>query len=178
MKYLITPPIHPRFIARGRLKPCLRSGYFLLWLSDCTMETCVLMAGVRVHQPGDTMQDVRMGDAKILFKKLRHFKMRNFVVQVIAAEGEQKASRALKEASEVIAESSSALQLRYLQVSWADFDKARTMSLCFMMPYMIPKLIQYGILRKCSILLYTDVVNYDIVGSIVLRKTNVVYYAT
>jgi len=35
---------------------------------------------------------------------------------VIAAEGEQKASRALKEASEVIAESSSALQLRYLQV--------------------------------------------------------------
>ena len=37
-------------------------------------------------------------------------------LQVIAAEGEQKASRALKEASEVIAESSSALQLRYLQV--------------------------------------------------------------
>ena len=39
-----------------------------------------------------------------------------FFPQVIAAEGEQKASRALKEASEVIAESSSALQLRYLQV--------------------------------------------------------------
>ena len=38
------------------------------------------------------------------------------VFKVIAAEGEQKASRALKEASEVIAESSSALQLRYLQV--------------------------------------------------------------
>ena len=37
--------------------------------------------------------------------------------KVIAAEGEQKASRALKEASEVIAESSSALQLRYLQAS-------------------------------------------------------------
>ncbi len=36
--------------------------------------------------------------------------------KVIAAEGEQKASRALREASEVIAESSSALQLRYLQV--------------------------------------------------------------
>lgn len=35
---------------------------------------------------------------------------------MIAAEGEQKASRALREASEVIAESSSALQLRYLQV--------------------------------------------------------------
>ena len=37
--------------------------------------------------------------------------------QVIAAEGEQKASKALREASEVIAESSSALQLRYLQVN-------------------------------------------------------------
>ena len=36
---------------------------------------------------------------------------------MIAAEGEQKASRALREASEVIAESSAALQLRYLQVS-------------------------------------------------------------
>ncbi|XP_071745653.1 band 7 protein AGAP004871 isoform X1 [Lepeophtheirus salmonis] len=35
--------------------------------------------------------------------------------KVIAAEGEQKASRALREASKVIAESSSALQLRYLQ---------------------------------------------------------------
>merc|ERR1712241_1239068 len=35
--------------------------------------------------------------------------------KVIAAEGEQKASKALREASEVIAESSSALHLRYLQ---------------------------------------------------------------
>eukprot|EP00093_Oithona_nana_P005668 05668.XXX_151688_146650_1 [CDS] Oithona nana genome sequencing. len=37
--------------------------------------------------------------------------------KVIAAEGEQKASRALREASEIISESSSALQLRYLQAS-------------------------------------------------------------
>ncbi|XP_076316380.1 mechanosensory protein 2-like isoform X2 [Tachypleus tridentatus] len=35
--------------------------------------------------------------------------------KLIAAEGEQKASRALREASEVIADSPSALQLRYLQ---------------------------------------------------------------
>eukprot|EP00093_Oithona_nana_P013923 13923.XXX_449523_446076_1 [CDS] Oithona nana genome sequencing. len=35
--------------------------------------------------------------------------------KVIAAEGEQKASRALRQAAEVIAESPSALQLRYLQ---------------------------------------------------------------
>lgn len=36
-------------------------------------------------------------------------------VQVIAAEGEHKASRALKEAADILNESSSALQLRYLQ---------------------------------------------------------------
>jgi len=35
--------------------------------------------------------------------------------KVIAAEGEQKASCALREASDIIAQSSSALQLRYLQ---------------------------------------------------------------
>ena len=35
--------------------------------------------------------------------------------KVIAADGEQKASRALKEASDIMSESPSALQLRYLQ---------------------------------------------------------------
>jgi hypothetical protein len=35
------------------------------------------------------------------------------IVQVIAAEGEQKASRALRQAADVIAESSSALQVLY-----------------------------------------------------------------
>ena len=35
--------------------------------------------------------------------------------QVIAAEGEQRASRALKAAADIIDESKSALQLRYLQ---------------------------------------------------------------
>uniref|UniRef100_A0A170YB07 Stomatin n=1 Tax=Triatoma infestans TaxID=30076 RepID=A0A170YB07_TRIIF len=35
--------------------------------------------------------------------------------KVIAAEGEMKAARSLKEASDVIAESPAALQLRYLQ---------------------------------------------------------------
>lgn len=39
-------------------------------------------------------------------------------LQVIAAEGEQKASRALREASEVIGDSPAALQLRYLQVKY------------------------------------------------------------
>ena len=37
-------------------------------------------------------------------------------VQVIASEGEQKASVALKEAADIIAQSPAALQLRYLQV--------------------------------------------------------------
>ena len=35
--------------------------------------------------------------------------------KVIAAEGEQKAARALKEASDIISESPAALQLQYLQ---------------------------------------------------------------
>jgi erythrocyte band 7 integral membrane protein len=35
--------------------------------------------------------------------------------KVISAEGEMKASRALKEASDIMCESSAALQLRYLQ---------------------------------------------------------------
>ena len=37
------------------------------------------------------------------------------LLQVIAAEGEMNASRALKEAADIISESPSALQLRYLQ---------------------------------------------------------------
>lgn len=36
--------------------------------------------------------------------------------KVIAAEGEQKAARALREASEIIGDSPAAIQLRYLQV--------------------------------------------------------------
>ena len=40
---------------------------------------------------------------------------------MIAAEGEQRASRALKEAADVIADSTQALQLRYLQVSFPIF---------------------------------------------------------
>ncbi len=48
---------------------------------------------------------------------------------MIAAEGEQKASRALRDASEVIAESSAALQLRYLQVSGR--RQAYDFSLCW-----------------------------------------------
>lgn len=41
--------------------------------------------------------------------------------KVIAAEGEQKAARALREASEIIGDSPAALQLRYLQVNYYHF---------------------------------------------------------
>ncbi|VDL81587.1 unnamed protein product [Nippostrongylus brasiliensis] len=47
--------------------------------------------------------------------KVERVEVKDVRLPVIVAEGEQKASRALKEAAEVIAESPSALQLRYLQ---------------------------------------------------------------
>ena len=35
----------------GRFKPCFGPGYFLLQLSNCMMETCMLgFAGARVHE--------------------------------------------------------------------------------------------------------------------------------
>jgi erythrocyte band 7 integral membrane protein len=39
----------------------------------------------------------------------------SFFQQVLAAEGEQRASRALKEAADIMAQSPAAIQLRYLQ---------------------------------------------------------------
>ena len=42
---------------------------------------------------------------------------------MIAAEGEQKSSKALKDASDIISSSPAALQLRYLQVSRASLKK-------------------------------------------------------
>jgi hypothetical protein len=44
---------------------------------------------------------------------------------VIAAEGEQKSSKALKEAADIIAQSPAALQLRYLQVGVLLFWRIR-----------------------------------------------------
>lgn len=52
--------------------------------------------------------------------------------KVIAAEGEQKASRALREASEVIGDSPAALQLRYLQVGAHASSRRRS---CFMVSF-------------------------------------------
>lgn len=54
-------------------------------------------------------------------------------VQVIAAEGEHKASRALKEAADIINESSSALQLRYLQ-TLTQISAEKNSTIIFPMP--------------------------------------------
>ena len=42
------PPSTPDF--SGKFKPCFRAGYFLLQLSEYMMGTCMLLAGVRVHE--------------------------------------------------------------------------------------------------------------------------------
>ena len=64
----------------------------------------------------------REARAKVTFVDKKDWNLQNTKYpQVIAAEGEQKASRALREASSTIAESSAALQLRYLQVSQEQF---------------------------------------------------------
>ena len=43
--------------------------------------------------------------------------------KVVAAEGEQKSSKALREAADIISQSPAALQLRYLQVNSKCFKK-------------------------------------------------------
>jgi len=53
--------------------------------------------------------------------------------KVIAAEGEQKASRALKEASDIISESPAALQLRYLQ-TLATISSEKNSTIVFPLP--------------------------------------------
>merc|ERR1712203_795142 len=60
--------------------------------------------------------------------------------KVIAAEGEQKASKALKEASDIISESPAALQLRYLQ-TLATISSEKNSTIIFPLPMeMISKL--------------------------------------
>merc|ERR1711936_974518 len=61
--------------------------------------------------------------------------------KVIAAEGEQKASRALKEASDIISESPAALQLRYLQ-TLATISSEKNSTIVFPIP--IELLAQFG----------------------------------
>ena len=79
------------------------------------------------------------------------------VFQIIAAEGEMKASRALKEASLVIAESPSALQLRYLQ-SLNSIAAEKNSTIIFPLPidllqgFMQRKWrISYSLKQKCRV---------------------------
>lgn len=65
-------------------------------------------------------------------------------LKVIAAEGEMNASRALKEASLVIAESPSALQLRYLQ-TLNTISAERNSTIIFPLPIDI---LQHFVSRK------------------------------
>merc|ERR1712241_1055953 len=61
--------------------------------------------------------------------------------KVIGAEGEQKASRALKEASDIISSSPAALQLRYLQ-TLATISSEKNSTIVFPIP--IELLAQFG----------------------------------
>ena len=47
---MMEPPFHPRLFWQSRSNPCLRPGFFLLQLQDCMLETCMLLAGLRVHE--------------------------------------------------------------------------------------------------------------------------------
>ncbi len=58
--------------------------------------------------------------------------------KVIAAEGEQKASRALKEASDIISESPAALQLRYLQ-TLTNISAEKNSTIIFPLPIEVMK---------------------------------------
>ena len=48
--FIICSPHPPRTSWARRSKPCFRPSYFQLQLSNCMMETCKLLAGVRVHE--------------------------------------------------------------------------------------------------------------------------------
>ena len=65
--------------------------------------------------------------------------------KVIAAEGEQKAARALKEASDIISESPAALQLRYLQ-TLTNISAEKNSTIVFPLP--IELLTHFGVGRN------------------------------
>lgn len=69
--------------------------------------------GVKVERV--EVKDIRLPEQLMRAMAAEAEATREARAKVIAAEGEQKASRALKEAAEVISENGAALQLRYLQ---------------------------------------------------------------
>ena len=43
---------------------------FLLRSSDCMLETCLLLAGVRVHEHWSPVKAIRVGAGRVTFKRL------------------------------------------------------------------------------------------------------------
>ena len=61
--------------------------------------------------------------------------------KVIAADGEMRASKALREASQIIEQSPAALQLRYLQVGQLSSAQLSSAQLCSVVRYLLPSFI-------------------------------------
>ncbi|XP_076436461.1 mechanosensory protein 2-like isoform X2 [Babylonia areolata] len=82
-------------------------------LMQTSLDECTDPWGIRVERV--EIKDVRLPVQLQRAMAAEAEAAREARAKVIAAEGEQKASRALKEAAEIITESPAALQLRYLQ---------------------------------------------------------------
>lgn len=67
----------------------------------------------------------REARAKVIKLHDNHFYPVSRYLKVIAADGEMRASKALREASQIIEQSPAALQLRYLQVMFPQIVKLR-----------------------------------------------------
>jgi erythrocyte band 7 integral membrane protein len=80
---------------------------------ECTLDEATDPWGVKVERV--EIKDVRLPVQLQRAMAAEAEAAREARGKVIAAEGEKKASKALKEASNIISESPSALQLRYLQ---------------------------------------------------------------
>ena len=59
---------HRRLLRQRGYKPWPRPAYFMLWLWDCMLQTCMLLSEVRVHKPGDPIKATRLG---VGFKKIQ-----------------------------------------------------------------------------------------------------------
>merc|ERR1712152_70733 len=89
------------------------------------------MGGVKVERV--EVKDVRLPQQLQRAMAAEAEASREARAKVIAAEGEQKASKALKEASDIISESPAALQLRYLQ-TLATISSEKNSTIVFPIP--------------------------------------------
>ena len=56
-----------RVCIKSWFKSCLRPGSFLLWLSDCILETYMLLALVRVHEHWENLDKSPLGGSWVNF---------------------------------------------------------------------------------------------------------------